>query len=162
VENAGFFVLQKGTIENYYQFADPNCADKIRAASNQADSLINTDLTVDVIEESYAGIVRALKHAGRTAAKDELSEVAQIVLQVAAPALLILNDDTTDADLNALNEDKAGRRSKLLTIRVCSSSNDTPASEVDLDSNILDIEGFPLKFQKGCNPVDVVQQLGQV
>lgn len=160
LETAGCFVLRKGTIESYYQFVDPLISEgKPNAAIDEVENLSNEHS--DFIELHYADPLRALRFASSTPRIDEAEALRELLLAVAAPALGSLSPETNEDTLNLLARRLVGEKASLLRLSLDPAHGGVPALEINLNSTVLDIKGFPIQLQKGCNPVtEIDKQLG--
>ncbi len=156
LETAGCFILRRGTIESYYQFANSTTSsDKVSAATQEADALIDRDSAF--IESNYGDIVGALKYASISPRIDESSAVSELLLAVVAPALSRLDEDTSDSELNAIARQILRERASLFGLSNISATSDEPTLQVTLDSTVLNVQGFPVDFPKSCNLIQQVQ-----
>jgi hypothetical protein len=120
----------------------------------EADTLVEEDKTF--VEQQYADIVRALKHASTSPEIDESSAVSRLLLSVAAPALNMLETGTSDSELNAIARQILRERASLFNLSNVSAANE-PTLQIELDSSILDVQGFPIDFPKSHNPIQEVR-----
>lgn len=155
LEQAGCFILRKGTIENYYQFSDSATAsDKPRVAAEEAEQIIYQPRSF--IEEHYADVVRALGYAAQAPTIDEATKVSELLLAVAAPILSQLKLDTSQAQLEAIAEGILRERSTLFQIANISTENDLLIS-IALKPQTLNVYGFPITLRKGQDPIKDVE-----
>jgi len=150
LEGAGCFVLRKGTIEHYYQCVKPESrTDKVIAAIEEADAMEGKDR--DWLRDRYGDIVRALDYASQAPLIDEASSVAVLLLAVAAPALCVLARGADEAELSAMARSNLGDKAALFSVSKTYVDEEVPALQIDLVSEVLDIEGFPITLAVDCN-----------
>jgi predicted ATPase len=155
LEQAGCFILRKGTIENYYRFSDSATAsEKPRVAAEEAEKIIYQPRSF--IEEYYADVVRALNYAAQAPTIDEATKISELLLAVAAPILSQLKQDTNQAQLEAIAEGILRERSTLFQIANTSTVNDLSIS-IALKPQTLNVSGFPITLKKGQNPINDVE-----
>jgi hypothetical protein len=77
------------------------------------------------------------------------------LLAVITPALASIKKETTDAELKLYSNNLFGAKSSLFKLSTEIEGDDIYLT-VDLASQILDVDGFPLKIKKGSNPIEVV------
>lgn len=154
LEVAGCFILRKGTIENYYQSVTDVVTGKPNAAVEEIQ-YISTQSKEQIIE-NYSDIIRGLKYAASTNQIDEGKLVSDYLLAVVAPVLGSIDEQVTDEQLQFSARKFVGEIASIfkLTRLVV---DQTPVIRVDLNSEILEIDGFPVDFPKGANPIDVVK-----
>ncbi|MBN9381065.1 MAG: AAA family ATPase [Chitinophagaceae bacterium] len=156
LEIGGCFILTKGYIEDYYQFAQVNQGqDKAETA---VEEMINIEDSpdVDLIEAAYSDIIRALKFAAQAPQIDESNYLAGTILSAVSPIIHQLTPGFTDERAKSIAHEMVGDRSSIFNFSV-SQHGDTVQLSVDNKSVILDIEGFPLVFTPTSNPVEVVK-----
>jgi hypothetical protein len=161
LENAGCFILRRGTIESYYQFVNQQGSrGKPLAAVQEVRSF--SGMAPEEAKERYNDIARALRFAARTEPIDEMRTLRPIVKAVAAGVLDGFSETTTEEELavcaRALIEGKAS----LFRLRRLESKDGVPELEINLDSSVLNVSGFPVRLRQGCNPNDEIdRQLGR-
>jgi predicted ATPase len=157
LEQAGCFILRKGTIENYYQFCDRNTSSgKPSVASDEADKLIlETD---QFIENHYSDVVRALNYSAKAPEINESCAVAELLLQVAPPIQLNLNENTSNSELESTVLRILREKASLFEVSNISVNISDPTIEIDLKTDILDVSGFPITFTTNCNLVQEVKR----
>ena len=153
LEKAGCFILRAGTIEDYYRFNGPTLTwDKVAAAVAEADWLMEQDN--QFIIDDYDDILRALRFASGLIQIDELSALKTLLLSVVAPILNDLSEDTSDTELNSIAFNILRDRASLFKLsKAHIEGTGELALSVDIESNVLDIEGFPILFPKSSNPI---------
>ena len=157
LEIAGCFILRKGSIENYYQFADSNTSsEKPIAAVQEADELIQKDGVF--IELHYSDIVRALRYASEAPEIDEISALSELLSAVAGPALYRLSKETNNSELDTIARKTLGEgAASIFTITNITGENSEPTIQIGLNSSILNVTGFPIKLPKNCNVNRVIE-----
>lgn len=153
LELAGCFILRKGTIENYYNFVDDSRnSGKPSAAIEEIEELLRQENTF--INENYSDILRALKFAASIKDINEGKAIADLLLAVISPALNRISEINLDSEFNTLVRSIVNDASTLFRLSKVQIQGED-AIQVDLASNILSINGFPIIFPKNCNPVEV-------
>lgn len=156
LEKLGCFILRKGTIEAYYQHSSTLTNDeKPNAASYEVQELLED--RKENIEKNYADIVRALKYCSTAKEINEAEAIRDILLAVIAPALASIRKDTTDTELNVFSYSIIGKKSSLFKLSVIN-EHDAIKLRIDLNSDILDVTGFPMEIKKGDNPIEKVNE----
>ncbi len=154
LERLGCFILRKGTIEAYYQHVSNLTNDeKPNAASYEVNGLI--DETNENVELIYIDIIRALKYCSQAKEINEAEAIRNLLLAVISPALAIIKQETTDAELKSYSNNLFGAKSSLFKLSKESEGHDIFLT-VDLASQILEVHGFPLRIKKGSNPIEIV------
>ncbi|MGL6249743.1 MAG: hypothetical protein ACRC3F_02350, partial [Billgrantia desiderata] len=151
----GCFILRKGTIEAYYLHANHLTMDeKPNAASHEISNF--DDMEDDQVERHYGDIVAAVRFAAQAKGIDEGSAIRNLVLAVITPALASLTAETTTAGLASASKSMFGNMADLFVLKV---ENDKSLTlVVDLATEILDVEGFPLRIPVGENPIASVNK----
>lgn len=159
LEVAGCFLLRKGTIESYFQFVDASASEgKSNAAVEEVARFSNEEATF--IQEHYAEPVRALNYASTTQPINEAGPLQDLILAVAAPALASLSHKTTEDTLNLLARRLVGDKASLLRLSPGHSNDEDSELMIHLNSEVLDVGGFPIRLRKGRDPVaEVTRQL---
>jgi hypothetical protein len=154
LEKLGCFILRKGTIEAYYQHVSNLTNDeKPNAASYEVNGLIGD--TNENIDSGYNDIIRALRYCSQAKEINEAEAIRDLLLAVITPALASIKKETTDAELKLYSNNLFGAKSSLFKLSTEIEGDDIYLT-VDLASQILDVDGFPLKIKKGSNPIEVV------
>ena len=126
LQTAGCFILRKGTIESYYQFADAAAADgKPSAAAEEVEHLEQQEK--DDVERAYSDVLQALRYAASREDINEAEALRELLLSIAAPALAKIDVDTTKQELDSLAQRLAGDASKIISMSV-SDEQGTPHS----------------------------------
>lgn len=150
----GCFILTKGTIENYYLYADQLAKEeKPNAAANEVECLEN----INEAESQYDDIIAAIRYAAQTKVINESLAIRELVLSVIPPALASLTDATTEASLNNSSKNLLGKRAELFHLSI-EKSDDKLHLKVDLKSSILNKKGFPLRISKDADPIKSVNE----
>lgn len=154
LEEAGCFILRKGAIESYYTFSDENTSSgKPSAAVKEIESL--NSKSNEFIEENYFDILRALRYSARFKSIDETESIQLELLSELAPIVNNLKKDTTIDDINTIIR-KARSNSESLFKYEPKLIDGMPAIEVDLESKILEVSGFPITVKKGEDVISIV------
>ena len=154
LEEAGCFILRKGAIESYYTFSDENTSSgKPSAAVKEIESL--NSKSNEFIEENYFDILRALRYSARFKSIDETESIQLELLSELAPIVNNLKKDTTIEDINTIIRKARGNSESLFKYEP-KLIDGMPAIEVDLESKILEVSGFPLTVKKGEDVILIV------
>lgn len=154
LEEAGCFILRKGAIESYYTFSDENTSSgKPSAAVKEIESL--NSKSNEFIEENYFDILRALRYSARFKSIDETESIQLELLSELAPIVNNLKKDTTIEDINTIIRKARGNSESLFKYEP-KLIDGMPAIEVDLESKILEVSGFPLTVKKGEDVISIV------
>lgn len=143
LEELGCFVLRKGAIESYYVFA-PNTTynGKPSAAALEVSGLQEKGNNEAVAQ--YADLIRALEYASLDKNVDESFAVKKELLSELALVLGILKEVTSEKEIFAAIKQAKSNAQSLFEYRIIQ-ENDRKGVEVSLKSQIIDVEGFPLK-----------------
>lgn len=156
LEKLGCFILRKGTIEAYYKHSATLTNDeKPNAASYEAHELLEE--AKEIIEKDYNDIVRAIKHCSNAKEINEAEAIRDLLLAVISPALASIKSSTTDAELKLYSNNLFGAKSSLFKLSVLNGQEDLRL-KVDLDSEILEVTGFPMEIKVGENPIEKVNE----
>ena len=156
LEFAGCFILRKGSIENYYQFANHNTSsEKPSAAVQEIEQLFQQEK--GTIEQNYNDILRALTYSSKKPTIDEAAALADLLLATVAPILARVSKETPDTELDSIARQILGERSILFKITNVTTNDIDPTVQIDIDTSVLDITGFPLKLNKNGNLIRDVQ-----
>lgn len=154
LEQGGCFILRKGAIESYYTFSDKETSiGKPGAAMDEIEDLDNE--SNQFIEENYSDVLRALKYSARFKKIDETEQIKLEVLSEIAPILSVLEENTTEDNINTIIRKARGDSKSLFKYTVTSIDN-IPAINISLDSKIIDVTGFPFYVKKGDNVNSVI------
>ena len=154
LEKLGCFILRKGTIEAYYHHSATLTNDeKPNAASYEVNGLMEE--TKEEVNSAYADIIRSMIFCSNIRDINEAEAIRDLLLAVASPALASINGETTEADLKLFSSNLFGAKSSLFKLGKVTEGEDVFLT-IDLVSNILEVNGFPLKIKKGTNPIEAV------
>lgn len=154
LEKLGCFILRKGTIEAYYQHVSNLTNDeKPNAASYEVNGLIGE--SKQAVSSQYNDILRALNYCSKAKEINEAEAIRDLLLAILSPALANIKQDTTVSELAMYSKTLFGTKSSLFTLGKDLDGADIYLT-VNLASNILDVEGFPLRIKKGTNPIEFV------
>ena len=156
LSSLGCFILTRGTIENYYRYADQlTKEEKPNASVNEIECLVD----IAKAENQYQDVIVAIRYAAQTKSINESLAIRDLVLSVLAPALATLSSSTTDASLNSNSKNLLGKRADLFKLSIVNS--DKPYIKVEINSKILEPQGFPLLIPKDADPIKAVnEQMG--
>lgn len=154
LEELGCFVLRKGAIESYYVFV-PNTTynGKPSAAALEVSGL--QEKGNDEIAVHYADLIRALKYASLDKNVDESFAVKKELLSELALVLGILHEASSEKEIFASIKQAKSNAQSLFSYKIIQ-QNDRKGVEVTLKSQIIDVEGFPLKAFIGDNVNQIV------
>lgn len=152
LESAGCFILQRGTIESYYRFANTQTSvgkpiaalEEVRGFSQEGR---------DFVEANYADLIRALRYASDTEPIDEARAVRDLVLTVAAPALANVSSGMSDSGLNVHVAALVGESASILELTTEVGAGGAQHLVINLDSQVLNISGFPIRLRQGLDPI---------
>lgn len=154
LEKLGCFILRKGTIESYYKFADSLSKDeKPNAASNEATCLISEEDSTVI--ETYKDIFKTLDYCSNAEKINEAEAIRNMLLAIVTPALASITEKTTDSELKIFGNNMFGAKSSLFNLSV-ENNGEGLCLNIDLNTDILEVEGFPFKIKKEDNPIQVV------
>ncbi|WP_338847921.1 AAA family ATPase [Clostridium perfringens] len=157
LEQGGCFILRKGEIESYYIFSDKETSiGKPSAAMDEIEVLDSK--TNQFIEEHYSDVLRALRYSAKFKQIDETEQIKLEILSEIAPILSVLEVDTTSDDINTIIRKARGNNKSLFkyTTRLI---DDVLTINIDLNSKIIDVSGFPFTIKKGDNVNSVVDNI---
>jgi len=159
LELAGCFILRKGTIESYYLHAAQKTEmGKPSAAVDEVEAF--TQEGRERVEAAYDDPLRALRFAAATEPIDEAKALRELLLSVVAPALASLKDQTGEETLRQLARRVIGEKASILKLSTSGKGQEQELI-VELNSAVLEVDGFPLRFRKDSNPiVEINRQLG--
>lgn len=151
LEKAGCYVLRKGAIESYYQFASSAVyEEKPSNAVKEVEGL--TSLLNNDIEAHYDVIVRALKSVARTEVVDESYAVRKELLSELALAMEVVGNkqDATESDVTAAIKQSKGLVNSLFKYEVVH-ENGKAGLKVLSNAETLKIKGMPFVIYSGEN-----------
>lgn len=142
LEQAGLFVLRKGSIESYFLSSDQfTSIGKPGAAVEEIDGFINfTDMDV---EHAYGDIVRCLRYAADAADICEAEALQDLLLSVVAPAHARFKNGDVSTNYDLLARSLLGDRSKIFGLVI-----EGEKLAVSIESKILNVSGFPIALSK--------------
>lgn len=155
LEDSGCFILRKGAIESYYQASDIYTSEgKPTAAVEEIDYL--DQLSPAEIQEKLSDLVRCIEHASEGKRIDEAESLRDILLSVAAPAIarLNMNDKTTTQDIHILAKTILGERANIFNCSI-----EDGKLKIDIESNILNVSGFPVTIKKNDDVVKIIESV---
>lgn len=152
LELAGCFILRKGTIEDYYQ--TNITTNKLQSAIEEVQHILT--LPKEVCFENYSDIVRALQFAASTEEIDERKIIADYLLAVISPAIVTMDSEKTDSELQSNAKRIVGEISSIFKLSKVE-RNGSILIRVELNSNIIDAQGFPIDFPLDRNPIEIVK-----
>lgn len=149
LEKVGCFVLKKGAIESYYRFL-PNITynDKPSAAVEEISHI--DEQNIACVNEYYNDIIVALQYVSITKKVDESFAIKKELLSELALALGILQQNTTEKDIYAAIKQAKGSATSLFDYHIINSDGKL-GLKVDLQSKIIEVQGFPLIIYTGQN-----------
>lgn len=142
LEAGGCFILRKGSIEAYYVTPTDNLDGKPGAATDEVIAFKQNDEAS--VEDQYSDIVRCLKKAAQTDNINEAEIIRDAVISIAAPLVAQMRI-AKGVDLNRIV--KTGKHP---LVDLFSFSEADGELIIGLNSNILDIDCFPIRI----NPAD--------
>lgn len=151
LEKAGCYVLRKGAIESYYQFANSAAyEEKPSNAVKEVEGM--TSLPNDDIETHYDVMVRALKSVAITEVVDESYAVRKELLSELALAMEVVGNkqDATESDVTAAIKQSKGLVNSLFKYEVVHENGKT-GLKVLSNAMTLKIKGMPFVIYSGDN-----------
>lgn len=157
LEKVGCFVLKKGAIESYYKFS-PNTTynDKPSAAVEEISHIDEQDIAF--VNEYYNDIIVALRYVSITKKVDESFAIKKELLSELALALGILQQNTTEKDIYAAIKQAKGSATSLFEYDIINSDGRL-GLKVDLQSKIIEVQGFPLIIYAGQNVNEKIDEV---
>lgn len=153
LEQLGCFVLRKGTIEDYYANTDiTQFTSKPDAAVNEALSI--QDEAETVLEDTFADIIRCLRAASTAKKINEGEALLDLMLACVAPLQARLKSGSTSGDPNQLARTVIGDAAQVFNF-----SWHEGHLVVELRSQILDVEGFPISVRPEDDAVEVCSRV---
>lgn len=151
----GCFILKNGTIESYYQHADQLTSDeKPNAAAHEVSHM--SEVSKQQLHDSFGDIIDAINFASQAKSINEGAAIRDMVLAVVAPALASITEATTEVELNANCRNLFGNKASLFRLSV--ENENGLFLIVNLATNILDVQGFPLRLPVESNPISTVNE----
>ncbi len=153
----GCFVLKKGAVESYYKFSsNTTYSEKPSAAVEEISYISEKDISF--INENYNDIIVALQYVAITKRVDESFAVKKELLSELPLALGILQQNTTEKDIYAAIKQVKGNATSLFEYHIIN-SNENIGLKVDLQSKIIDVQGFPMIIYVGQNVNDKIDEV---
>lgn len=151
LEIAGCFILRKGAIESYYQSSDVFTSEgKPSAAVDEIEFLESLPSTQ--LESLVPEIIRCIKFASLSEKINEADSLRDVLLSVAAPAMSRLNAGTNTQELKILCKTILRERSEIFDLSV-----EGEKLTISINSNILNVNGFPIELNKGDDVLRVIE-----
>ena len=152
LEQCGCFILRKGALESYYMHTKDYIFDgKPSSAIEEIEFLDNEK--DETIEENYEIILRCLNYSSNTQKIDEARPIKTELLAEIAPILGQYCQDMMEKDISSIIKQVRGSEKSIFIY-----NNEYPNIEVNIESKILKVKGFPIKFKKGDNVNEIVEQ----
>ena len=156
LEKIGCFVLRKGAIESYYQFAPSTTYDEKPTKAVEETSNLQ-DQSEAYIREKYGDIIRALEFVALTKKVDESFAVKKELLSELALVIGMLPRISDTKELYAAIKQAKGNNDSLFTYDPIN-ENGRLGVNVFIKSEIIDVSGFPFRIFCGDNVNDVVER----
>lgn len=156
LEKIGCFVLRKGAIESYYQFAPSTTYDEKPTKAVEETSNLQ-DQSEAYIREKYGDIIRALEFVALTKKVDESFAVKKELLSELALVIGMLPRISDTRELYAAIKQAKGNNDSLFTYDPIN-ENGRLGVNVSIKSEIIDVSGFPFRIFCGDNVNDVVER----
>lgn len=152
LEQCGCFILQKGALESYYIHTKDYIFDgKPSSAIEEIDFLDNEK--DEIINKNYDIILRCLNYSSN---KQKINETRPIKIELLAEIAPILGQycqEMTEKDISSIIKQVRGSEESIFKY-----NNEYPNIEVNIESKILNVKGFPIKFKQGDNVNEIVEQ----
>jgi len=153
---AGCFVLRRGPIESYYLSSQHTTSiGKPSSAVEEAEEIQAAERSA--VEANYGDVVGALRYAGHAEPPDEARLVRETLLSAVTPVLASLERMTSSEDVAIMARQYAGDRASIFSFTLHETDGGR-AVEVDLNTGILEVHGFPIVLSGGCNPLQAVAE----
>ena len=151
LEKAGCFVLRKGAIESYYQFAN-NAAYEEKPSNAVKEVEGMTSLSNDDVETHYDVMARALKSVAITEVVDESHAVRKELLSELALAMEVVGNkqDATESDVTAAIKQSKGLVNSLFKYEVVHEDGKV-GLKISSSATTLKIKGIPFVIFSGEN-----------
>lgn len=156
LEKIGCFVLRKGAIESYYQFAPSTTYDEKPTKAVEETSNLQ-DQSEAYIREKYGDIIRALEFVALTKKVDESFAVKKELLSELALVIGMLPRISDTKELYAAIKQARGNNDSLFTYDPIN-ENGRLGVNVSIKSEIIDVSGFPFRIFCGDNVNNVVER----
>lgn len=152
LEVAGCFILRRGAIESYYQSSDQLTSEGKPSAAVDEIEFLQTKNNDDVVS-ALGEIVRCVKYSSLGETINEAEALRDLLLSIAAPAQARIATNASTQDIQILARSILGERSKIFDLAI-----ENNILVIKVDSNVLDIDGFPIKIAAKDNVVDIVEK----
>ncbi|MBQ4076501.1 MAG: AAA family ATPase [Mailhella sp.] len=141
LEDLGCFILRRGAVESYYEFASTTTYNgKPSAAAHEVSQLDQKD--DEQLCEQYADFVRALKFAALDKNVDESFAVKKELLSELALVLELLPHISTEEEIYSSIKQTKGNFDSLFRYEIIKEDSRCGV-KIYLKSEILEVEGFP-------------------
>lgn len=162
LEENGFHILRRGTIEAYYHYeSESEDIGKPEAAAREMVRASKRKKAFSI--KQYSDIVRCLLSTVQTDDINEAESLRHLLLSIVPPALNRLSNTTTTQDLQALSRGLIGERSSIFLLSPVVHNGQADSLRVELNTEILSASGFPFELSKSCNPlVEIPRLIGAI
>lgn len=140
-EKMGLFILKKGALESYYH-DNNSITDKVDDAVAESEYILSS--LEDNLEGRYQDIIKCLKYASNSEPIDESRAIRDELLSFISPIHAHYAEGVEN--LNAL-----GRQSSIFDYKI-----NEGKLEISINSNVLDVTGFPIMLNRNDNVREVV------
>ena len=148
MESSGCFILRRGTIENYFQTVEAlENTGKPQAAANEAHQFSE----VTNLEDSYSDVIRCIRSASQAPEINEAELIRDHLLSIASVALENFKAGKTVTQITAQVRSVLGEKADLFEIE-----EEDGKLKVSLESQVLDIDGFPMLIEKTANVNEII------
>lgn len=154
LEELGCFVLRRGAVESYYAFA-PNTTFNGKPSAAALEVTRLDEKTDEQVYEQYDDLIRSLKFAALDKTVDESFAVKKELLSELALVLGVLKKETTEKELLSSIKQAKGSTESLFEYKIVNQNNRLGV-EVNLKSQIIDVNGFPFTAFVGDNVNQII------
>ena len=113
---------------------------------------------ITFVNENYNDIVAALRYVAIAKKVDESFAIKKELLSELALALGILQQNTTEKDIYAAIKQAKGNATSLFKYQIIN-SDERLGLKVDLQSKIVEVQGFPLIIYAGQNVNEKIDEV---
>lgn len=153
---AGCFVLPKGSLESYYCFENVETyTDKPSVAKKEISKLMNEDN--NFITEQYKDIIEALEFVAISKNIDENIAIRKELLSELALVQEIVKEGHNQDEIDAEIKSKRGIDKSIFSYEIIE-ENGKKGVNVQINSNIIEVKGFPFKCFVGDNVNVIVNE----
>ena len=152
LEDAGCFILQKGTVEDYYRSTNKNIS-KIEAAALEAESF--EDASFCKLKTNYSDIVRAIKAAAPIQPVDENLFLRERLGGVLGAIFQFMETGTPSSELNSRARSSHAEVS-IFNLENCSSLDELKV-RVSINSPLFQRDTFPFEVSINENLTKVIR-----